>query len=147
MVLGPSLEMIGYASCTLQAAFPYMPGLLSFRKGPEAIRAMKKLMPRPALLFVEGCGINHTRMAGLCLLHWHTTRSAHPGVTKDVLCGERELPEKAGMATPLFYDGEQVWHLLKSKDGCRPIVIAPGHRVSMQSSLELTCNSLLITSF
>ena len=60
------------------------------------------------------------------------------GITKSVLCGEGEIPEKSGIATPLIYEGEQVGFLLKSKDGCRPIVVAPGHRVSIESSLELT---------
>jgi deoxyribonuclease V len=46
--------------------------------------------------------------------------------------------ESSGIATPLIYEGEQVGFLLKSKDGCRPIVVAPGHRVTIESSLELT---------
>jgi deoxyribonuclease V len=32
VVLGPSLEVIGHASCTMPTAFPYIPGLLSFEK-------------------------------------------------------------------------------------------------------------------
>jgi deoxyribonuclease V len=60
------------------------------------------------------------------------------GITKSVLCGEGERPEKPGMSTTLVYNGEQVGHILKSKDGCRPIIVAPGHRVSIKSSLDLT---------
>ena len=143
VVLRLSLEVIGHASCTMPAAFPYIPGLLSFREGPVAIRAVKKLTQRPTLLFVDGCGINHPRMAGMASFIGIVLDLPTIGITKNVLCGDGELPEKAGMATPLFYNGEQVGHLLKSKDGCRPIVIAPGHRVSMQSSLELTCKYLV----
>jgi deoxyribonuclease V len=143
VVLGPSLEVIGHASCTMPAAFPYIPGLLSFREGPVAIRAVKKLTPRPTLLFVDGCGINHPRMAGMASFIGIVLDLPTIGITKNVLCGDGELPEKAGMATPLFYNGEQVGHLLNSKDGCRSIVIAPGHRVSMQSSLGLTCKYLV----
>lgn len=138
VVLGPSLEVIGIASCIVPAAFPYIPGLLSFREGPVAIRAVKKLTPRPTLLFVDGCGINHPRMAGMASFIGIVLDLPTIGITKSVLCGDGEMPKNAGTATPLFYNGEQVGHLLKSKDGCRPIVIAPGHRVSMQSSLELT---------
>ncbi len=142
VVLGPSLEVIGHASFTMPAAFPYIPGLLSFREGPVAIRAVKKLTPRPTLLFVDGCGINHPRMAGMASFIGIVLDLPTIGITKNVLCGDGELPEEAGMATPLFYNGKQVGHILKSKDGCRPIVIAPGHRVSMQSSLELVCKYL-----
>ena len=65
------------------------------------------------------------------------------GITKNVLCGVGELPERVGDASPLLYNGVQVGHLLKSGAGCRPIVIAPGHRVSMQSSLELARRYIL----
>ena len=145
VVLGASLEMIGHASFTMPAAFPYIPGLLSFREGPVAIRVMKKLTPRPTLLLVDGCGINHPRMAGMASFIGIVLDLPTIGITKNVLCGDGEPPEKAGMATPLFFNGEQVGHLLKSKDGYRPIVIAPGHRVSMQSSLELACKYLFIS--
>jgi deoxyribonuclease V len=137
VVLGPSLEVIGRSCSTMLASFPYIPGLLSFREGPGAIRAVKKLIPKPTLLFVDGCGINHPRMAGLASFIGVLTNLPTIGITKNVLCGEGELPEKTGKAAPLFYNDKQVGHLLKSKDGCRPIVIAPGHRISMQSSLEL----------
>ena len=33
VVIGPSLDIISYASCTAPAAFPYISGLLSFREG------------------------------------------------------------------------------------------------------------------
>ena len=137
VVLGPTLEVIGRASCIMSAAFPYIPGLLSFREGPAAIRAVRKLSPKPTLLFVDGCGINHPRMAGLASFIGVLTNMPTIGVTKNVLCGEGELPEKFGQAAPLLHNGKQVGHLLKSKDGFRPIVIAPGHRISMRSSLEL----------
>ena len=121
-----------------RTAFPYIPGLLSFREGPAAIRAVKRLKLRPTLLFVDGCGINHLRMAGMASFIGIVLDMPTIGITKNVLCGESALPEKTGLATPLIYNDMQVGHLLKSKDGCRPIVIAPGHRISMQSSLELT---------
>ena len=137
VVVGPTLEVIGQASCMMSVAFPYIPGLLSFREGPAAIRAVKMLSPKPTLLFVDGCGINHPRMAGLASFIGALTNMPTIGVTKNVLCGEGELPEKFSQAAPLLHNGKQVGHLLKSKDGCRPIVIAPGHRVSMRSSLKL----------
>lgn len=138
VVLGPSLDVIGHATCTMQSAFPYISGLLSFREGHVAIRAARKLIPRPTLLFVDGCGVNHPRMAGLASFIGLMLDLPTIGITKNVLCGEGEMPEKAGMATPLFCNGVQVGYILKSKEGSRPIVVAPGHRISMQSSLDLT---------
>ncbi len=138
VVLGPALEVIGHSCRIMPDAFPYISGLLSFREGPAAIRAVKRLTPKPTLLFVDGCGINHPRMAGMASFIGIVLDIPTIGITKNVLCGVGGLPGKAGSATPLLYNGVQVGHLLKSKDGCRPIVVAPGHRISMQSSLELT---------
>jgi deoxyinosine 3'endonuclease (endonuclease V) len=85
VVLGPMLEVIGQASCMMSAAFPYIPGLLSFREGPAAIRAVKMLSLKPTLLFVDGCGINHPRMAGLTSFIGVLTDLPTIGVTKNVL--------------------------------------------------------------
>jgi len=138
VVSGPSLTAISCASCIAPDAFPYISGLLSFREGPVAIRAVKRLRTEPTLLFVDGCGINHPRMAGMATFIGVMLDLPTIGITKSVLCGEGERPEEPGKAAPLIYNGEQVGHLLKSKDGCRPIAIAPGHRVSIKSSLDLT---------
>lgn len=138
VVLGPSQEVIGKACSIMKASFPYIPGLLSLREGPAAIRAVKKLIPKPTLLFVDGCGINHPRMAGLASFIGLSLNLPTVGISKNVLCGDWEQPEKVGQAAPLFYDGKQVGYLLRSKDSCRPIVIAPGHLVSLESSLQLT---------
>jgi deoxyribonuclease V len=143
VVLGPSLEVAGQSSCMMSIVFSYIPGFLFFREGPAAIRAVKKLIPKPTLLFVDGCGVNHPRVAGLASFIGVLADLPTIGITKNVLCGEGEWPEKTGQAAPLVYDGKQVGHLLKSKDGCRPIVIAPGHKVSMQSSLELACKYIV----
>lgn len=137
VVLGPNLEVIDMASCSAKTSFPYIPGLLSFREGPAAIRSVRKLFTRPTLIFVDGCGINHPRMAGLASFIGVVLDLPTIGVSKSALCGDYELPDRAGEATPLSYNGKRVGHLLRSKKACRPIVIAPGHRVSVDSSLEL----------
>ena len=117
VVLGPSLEVTDKASCSVKTSFPYIPGLLLFREGPAAIRAVKKLSVRPTLLFVDSCGINHPRMAGLATYVGVALDMPTIGITKTVLCGEYDLPERAGESTPLFYNGNQVGYLLRSRKG------------------------------
>ena len=134
VLLGPSGQVVDRASCTMKAAFPYVPGLLSFREGPAAIRAVRRLSPRPTLLFVDGCGINHPRKAGLACFVGIMLDLPTIGITKNVLCGQSEPPEKGGTSPPLVYKGEQVGYLLKSKDGCRPIVVAPATAYAQRSS-------------
>jgi deoxyribonuclease V len=122
VILGPSFEVISRASCSVRTSFPYIPGLLSFREGPAAVRAVEKLFTRPTLVFVDGCGINHPRMAGLASFIGVALDLPTIGVCKSVLCGEFELPREAGESTPLIFKGRKVGHLLKTAKGCRPIV-------------------------
>lgn len=138
VVLGPDGDVMSTAHHAINASLPYVPGYLSFREGPAAIKAVRALRPRPSLLFVDGCGINHPRMAGLASYVGVILDLPTIGVSKSILCGSSELPERVGEAKPLIYGGEVVGYLLKSKKGCRPVVVAPGHRISVDSALEMT---------
>jgi len=126
------------AACYKEAAgIPYIPGFLSFREGPAAIKALRRLKVKPTLIFIDGCGINHPRMAGLASYVGVVLNAPTIGISKSVLCGCFETPVEVGEAKPLVYGEKVLGHVLKSKKGCRPIVVAPGHRVSVDSSLEL----------
>jgi deoxyribonuclease V len=138
VILGPDGDLRSRASYAMKAAVPYVPGFLSFREGPAAIKAVRALDVMPTLLFVDGCGINHPRRAGLASYVGVILDLPTIGVSKSVLCGIFDLPEKVGEAKPLIFGREVVGYLLKSKKGCRPIVVAPGHRISLDSALEMT---------
>ncbi len=92
---------------------------------------------RPTILFVDGCGINHPRRAGLASQIGVTMDVPTVGVSKNVLCGSFEPPGRVGDASPLIFEGELVGYVLFSKKRCRPIVVAPGHRVSVDGALDL----------
>lgn len=138
VVLGLDGDVRSRACHAMKAAMPYVPGFLSFREGPSAIKAVRALDIKPTLLFVDGCGINHPRRAGLATYVGVILDLPTIGVSKSVLCGSFDLPESVGDASPLVYGGDIVGYVLKSKKGCRPIVIAPGHRTSVDSALEMT---------
>lgn len=137
VVLGTGGKLLSKASYALMTSMPYVPGFLSFREGPAAIKAVRALESKPTLLFVDGCGINHPRKAGLASYVGVILDLPTIGITKNVLCGTFDLPKKVGEAAPLVYSDEQVGYLLKSKKGCRPIVVAPGHKISVDSALEM----------
>ncbi len=62
------------------------------------------------------------------------------GVAKKILAGapEVELPDLRGARVPLRHRGEQVGWLLRSKPRCLPLIVSPGHRVSMQTAVDMT---------
>lgn len=91
---------------------------------------------------VDGCGINHPRRAGLATHIGVALDVPTIGVTKHILCGEGKEPVHLGEVSPLVFQGSQVGWLIKSCTRCRPIVVAPGHRVSMEGALKITMDML-----
>jgi len=134
----PSLKVVERAFAVMPVNFPYIPGLLAFREAPAIAEAFKRLRRKPEVLFVDGCGVNHPRFAGLATHVGVSLDVATIGVAKKLLCGRGEIPEKEGEATEIRFKGRVVGFFLKSKRGCRPIIVAPGHKISLSTALELT---------
>ncbi len=137
VALDSSLRLVSRSWAVLETTLPYLPGLLSFREGPAAMEAAKRLDIAPTVLFVDGCGINHPRRAGLASAIGVALDIPTAGVSKNVLCGTFDPPSAVGDASPLVHRGEIVGYVLSSKKRCRPIVVAPGHRISVESALDL----------
>jgi len=137
----PSMKFVDYAHSLMPVDFPYIPGLLSFREAPAILTAFHALKTKPDLLVIDGGGINHPRFAGLATHVGVTLNVATIGVTKSLLCGTGEVPDEEGEARIITYHDRAVGYYLKSKAGSKPIIVAPGHKVSLETSLKLikTC--------
>ena len=122
--------------------FPYIPTFLAFREGKAIVSAYRKLPEKPELLMIGRCGINHPRSAGLATHIGVALDIPTIGVSKSILCGTFEQPAGAGTVQLLMYGGRQIGWTLKSKENCNPIIVAPGHRVSMESSIEIVKHCL-----
>jgi deoxyribonuclease V len=138
-----SLEMMESLYSIARVKFPYIPTFLSFREGPAIIKAFSLLRKRPDLLMVDGCGIVHPRFAGLATHVGVVLNIPTIGIAKRLLCGEYErVPEEENEYSIISYNGRSVGALLKSKKNCNPIVISPGHRVSLSTSIEMVKHCL-----
>jgi deoxyribonuclease V len=137
-----SLEVVEEVRHVGTVDYPYIPTFLSFREGPAIIAAFEKLKHKPDILMVDGCGINHPRGAGLATHVGVALDIPTIGVAKHILCGEGDEPLEFGDISPLMFKGQQIGWLIKSCKKCRPIVVASGHRVSMEGALEITKNTL-----
>ena len=118
---------------------PYVPGLLSFRELPALLQALERLPRPPDLAFVDGHGIAHPRRLGIAAHFGVATGLPTIGVAKKVLVGTSgtALHDMRGAFTPLRDGREQIGWMLRSKVRCNPLVVSPGHRVSMASTPEL----------
>ncbi len=136
-----SLEVVEQVYTIQPVNFPYIPTFLSFREGPAIVNTFGKLSVIPDIMMVDGAGINHPRSAGIATHIGVALDIPTIGITKKLLCGSGEEPSAVGESNPLIYEGRVVGWLLKSGKRSRPIIVAPGHRVSLQSSLSIvkTC--------
>lgn len=122
---------------------PYVPGLLSFRELPALLAALALLERTPDLVFVDGHGIAHPRRLGIAAHFGVATDLPSIGVAKKRLAGEAGTPGPTrGDHAPLRLRGEQVGWVLRSKTGCLPLFVSPGHRVSVQGALDETLSCL-----
>jgi deoxyribonuclease V len=122
----------------LPTRMPYIPGLLSFRELPAVLQALGELSKTPDLVFVDGHGIAHPRGLGIAAHLGVVTNLPTIGVAKSILVGTHgELGPHRGDGVPLRYHDEVIGYVLRSKDKVRPLIISPGHRISMDAAPDL----------
>lgn len=132
-------QVLDEQTAHLPTRMAYVPGLLSFRELPAVMQALSQLTQPPDLLLVDGQGIAHPRRLGIAAHLGVVTDLPSIGVGKKLLCGQPRmaLHEMRGAFTPIRDGREQIGWLLRSKPGCLPLVVSPGHKVSMASCAEL----------
>ena len=134
-----TLDVLDQQVARLPTRMPYIPGLLSFRELPALFEVLAMLKAPPDLAFVDGHGIAHPRRLGIAAHFGIATGLPSIGVAKKVLVGEARmaLHDMRGAFTPLRHGKEQIGWLLRSKPGCLPLIVSPGHKVAMPSAPEL----------
>ena len=134
-----TLDVLDQQVARLPTRMPYVPGLLSFRELPALLAALARLPQAPDLAFIDGHGIAHPRRLGIAAHFGVATGLPTIGVGKKILTGDARmaLHEMRGAFTPLRDGTAQIGWLLRSKPGCLPLVVSPGHRVALASAPEL----------
>lgn len=133
-----NLELVAHSVARLPTSMPYVPGLLSFRELPAVLQALRDLPRVPDLVYCDGLGIAHPRRLGIASHLGVVSGLPTIGVAKKILVGEHaELPTTRGARVPLEHGGEQVGWVLRSKDRVKPLIVSPGHRVSLASAADL----------
>jgi deoxyribonuclease V len=142
----PELEFLEERHLRFQVAFPYVPGLLSFREGPGLLEVLSLLQGDADLLLFDGQGIAHPQGLGLASHLGVLLQKPSIGCAKSRLIGEYEesllAPEK-GSWLPLLHQGRPVGAAVRARAGVKPLFISPGHLISLKTSIEfvLTCCS------
>jgi len=138
----PSMELIEERFSLMGVDFPYVPGLLAYREGPSVLAAYGKLENKPDVLLIDGQGIAHPRGVGIASHIGVVLDKPTIGVAKKRLVGEYTVPGKAGECSRLTYNGKLIGFVLKTKEGCRPLFISPGHKVSPEKALGIVSSCI-----
>jgi deoxyribonuclease V len=122
----------------VDVAFPYVPGLLSFREGRPLLTVLELLQIEPDVILFDGQGIAHPRGLGLATHMGILLEKPTIGCAKTKLAGEHKPPplDKGG-AEPLLLAGKKVGFALRTKLKMDPIYVSPGHLVDVDTALEI----------
>jgi deoxyribonuclease V len=135
----PDLAPMERSIARLDTAFPYIPGLLSFRELPAVLEALAHLSEPPDVILCDGQGRAHPRRFGIACHLGLLLDLPTLGVGKTRLIGEHEEPgPERGDWTALLDKGEIIGATLRTRPGVKPLYISGGHRVGLECAVRLT---------
>ena len=136
----PELEPMEAATSEADAAFPYVPGLLTFREGPVILDAWEKLRLKPDLLLFDGQGIAHPRGMGLAAHMGLWLERPSLGVAKSRLYGAYDPPglNRGDRADLLDEKAAKrvIGAVLRTRAHVKPVFVSPGHRIDVKRAVE-----------
>jgi deoxyribonuclease V len=123
-------------------AFPYIPGLLSFREAPALVSALRKLEQTPDVLMCDGQGLAHPRRFGIACHLGVICDLPAIGCAKSRLVGAHDEPGRArGSSVPLRDGQEVIGAVLRTQDGIKPVYVSIGHKMDLAAAerIVLAC--------
>ncbi|MBX4195571.1 endonuclease V [Candidatus Parcubacteria bacterium] len=133
----PSLETVEVVTAKTETNFPYIPGLLSFREIPALLKCVEKLSTKPDVFMVDGQGIAHPRRLGIASHLGVELGIPTIGVGKSVLYGKTEGER---LIDPKSC--EIIGSVIKTKPRTNPLIVSPGHLITLEESVEIVRNTL-----
>ncbi len=134
-----SFKTIEQSTFVGEIKFPYVPGLLAFRELPALLNCFLNLTHSFDVVLVDGHGIAHPRRFGLASHLGFILNKPTVGVAKKLLYGQRVIPGEKKWSVEYIYDesNKPVCAVVRTRENVKPIYISPGHRVDIDSSLEI----------
>ncbi len=134
----PGLRPVRQETAIIDAGFPYIPGLLSFREIPGLVRAFEALDMVPDVVIVDGQGLAHPRRLGLGCHLGLILDVPTIGCAKSRLVGEYDTPgTERGATTDLVSRDELVGAVLRTRANVSPVFVSIGHKTDLKTAVEL----------
>ncbi|MBE3097578.1 MAG: deoxyribonuclease V [Planctomycetes bacterium] len=132
----PDLEVVETSEAGMKAAWPYVPGCLSFREAPVVLEAFRQLRTVPDVVLIDGQGVAHPRRLGLASHLGLALEVPTIGCAKSRLVGEARGPLglERGSRQPLYDGGRRIGTVLRTRTGVKPLYVSVGHRIDLASA-------------
>ncbi len=138
-----TLEVLEKRAIKHKVVFPYIPTFLAYREGPPILALLEQLDTFPDILMINSHGIAHPLFCGSASHIGVLTSIPTIGIAKKLLQGmSSEIPVNVGSYYYITYSGQRVGAAFLSKKGCKPIIISPGHLITLDSCLKIVKHSL-----
>jgi len=132
------MEVLEVSAAAGNAAFPYVPGLLSFREIPLTLQACEKLTLEPDLVMVDGQGIAHPRGIGLASHLGLFLNCPTIGCAKSPLWGQFQHPgeDKGEYSDIVDKDQNIIGAVVRTKTRVKPLFISIGHKIDLATAIQ-----------
>lgn len=138
VVTYPEMTLVETVRAQQPTAYPYIPGLLTFREGPVLEEAFHKLEHEPDVFVFDGMGQIHPRRMGIAAHLGLWLERPTIGCGKTHFVGDYNEPAiEKGSIEPLYYKGDQLGVVLRTRKKVKPVYISVGHRVNLTSAIDL----------
>jgi deoxyribonuclease V len=130
------MQVVEIERAAVRAAWPYVPGCLSFREVPALAEAFRKLRTVPDLVLCDGQGFAHPRRMGLACHVGLVLGVPTIGCAKSRLIGEPacDLGVPRGSRAALMDGAERIGTVLRTRTGVKPLYVSVGHRIDLVSA-------------
>ncbi len=138
----PEGKVIESAVANRDAAFPYIPGLLSFREVPALLDAFERIRYEPDVIILDGQGIAHPRGLGLASHIGLFLDAPTIGCAKSRLVGEYDEPGlEKGDCSELFYEGKIIGNVVRTRKNVKPVFVSPGHKIDLETAVRIVLDT------
>jgi len=112
--------------------FPYIPGFLSYREFPIMEKLVNTSKVLPDIYMIDGNGMLHPRFCGLASHFGVKLDKISFGVAKKLLIGDIDKENN------IILNKIIVGKALKTKKNVKPIYVSIGHKISLESAVNIT---------
>lgn len=114
-----------------EEVMPYSPKFLCFREAPAYIETFKDLEIQPDVLMLDGQGAMHSKVIGVASHVGVLLNKPCIGVSSKLVFGKLDVDN-------VMFEDKIVGKALKTKDFANPIFVSPGHKLTLDSAVEIT---------